>query len=148
MVAGNPLSRISSKGGVVVAKKGSGGCETPPYCISSKGGVVVAKKGGGSRFEREREGGGSRKHLRLAFRAREGLWWLRRVVMGVKPLPLTFRAREGLWWLRSTVVRVSSKGWRVVVAGNPSVSCFKRGHQESGNCLNCLKYALHTLKCP
>jgi len=62
----------------VVAKKGGGGCETPPsrisreggVCdgvktppsrVSREGGVVVAKKRGGLHFEGGREGGGSRK---------------------------------------------------------------------------------------
>jgi len=72
------------------------------------------------------------KPLRLAFRAREGLWWLRSVVVGVKPLHLAFRAREGLWWLRSTVVRVPSEGGRVVVAGNPLVVRFEQGRGCGG----------------
>ena len=58
--------------------------------------------------------------LRLMFRAREELWWLRRAVVGVKTPPSHVSNEGGVVVVKMGGVRISGEEGRVVVATPPS----------------------------
>jgi len=106
----NPLSRVSREGGICGAwqfpSSLEGGCcrEKPPSRVSSKGGFVVGKMHCCCR-----------ENLRLAFQAREGLWWMEF---------LSVTQNASLWWMELLSVTQNASG-RVVDKLLPRKASFR-----------------------